>query len=262
MNLEQIKQGILAKFDRCRLVFWQDEEIEFQEQLPVIATEFESSSVELIKLDEYSHFEVKQRVELKEPNTQFLLYSNKSLNEPTRDWLYDIRLYAEHFYADSSSMILNELGMRMEFRQDISLYKKFFGNQQRYSKLKKLLPEGADKQALELAMVAVVAKVESVSFTTILHQLISLFVESPNKCDEAITELEKFELTNIFWRHAVEEFGYIALGNWVSDEDTEQPVASVKDLITKLLVTDCYHGLQASGVSISKTDFASSLSAY
>ncbi|GHE78376.1 BREX-1 system phosphatase PglZ type A [Thalassotalea profundi] len=262
MNLEQIKQGILAKFDKCRLVFWQDEDVEFQEQLPEIETELKSTGVELIRLDEYSHFEIKQCVELKEPDTKFLLYSNKTLNEPTRDWLYDMRLYAEHFYADSSSMILNELGMRMEFRQDISRYKKFFGNQQRYSKLKKLLPEGADKQALELAMVAVVAKVESVSFTTILHQLISLFVESPNKCDEAIAELEKYDLTKIFWRHAVEEFGYIALGNWINDEDADMPVANVKDLITKLLVTDCYHGLQASGVSISKTDFATSLSAH
>ena len=150
MNLEQIKQGILSKFDKCRLVLWQDEDIEFQEQLPEIKSELATSNIEVIELDDQSHFEIKQRIELVEPESYFLLYSNKTVNEPTRDWLYDIRLYAQQFYADSSSMILNELGMRMEFRQDISRYKKFFGNRQRYSKLKKLLPEGADKQTLEL----------------------------------------------------------------------------------------------------------------
>jgi hypothetical protein len=191
MNLEQIKQGILSKFDKCRLVLWQDEDIEFQEQLPEIKSELATSNIEVIELDDQSHFEVKQRLELVEPESYFLLYSNKTVNEPTRDWLYDIRLYAQQFYADSSSMILNELGMRMEFRQDISRYKKFFGNRQRYSKLKKLLPEGADKQTLELAMIAALAKVESVSFNSILHQFIALYSESPNKADELMDEISK-----------------------------------------------------------------------
>ncbi len=86
-------------------------------------------------------------LELLEPKQRFLLYSNKPVNEPTRDWLYDILLYAQEFYTDSSSMILNELGMRMEFRQLVSRYKKFFGNKQRYAKLRKLLPNNADKNS-------------------------------------------------------------------------------------------------------------------
>ena len=258
MNLEQIKQGILAKFDKCRLVFWQDEDVEFKEQLPSINDELNSNDVELIELDACSHFEIKQRIELKETSSKFLLYSNKPQNEPARDWLYDIRLYAEQFYADSSSMILNELGMRMEFRQDISRYKKFFGNRQRYSKLKKLLPEGADKQTLELAMIAALAKVESVSFNSILHQFIALYSESLNKADELMDEISKYDLSIVFWQHAIKEFGYIELGLWL-DEETEP---SISGLITKLLITDCYHGLQTSGVVLSDTQFALSLSAH
>ena len=263
MNLEQIKKGILAKFEKCRLVFWQDEDIEFQEQLSSIKDELNGSDVELIELDEYSHFEVKQRIELKEANSKFLLYSNKPQNEPARDWLYDIRLYAEQFYADSSSMILNELGMRMEFRQDIGRYKKFFGNQQRYSKLKKLIPENADKKALELAMIAVLMKVETVSFTLVLHQLItqySIAVETNDSSaiDESINEIEKYDLSNVLWELAIEEFGYISPGVWLKDE----VAPSIKDLVTKLLVTDCSHGLQASGGLIAKTEFANSLAAH
>ena len=80
MNLEQVKQGILAKFDKCRLVFWQDEDVEFKEQLPAINDELNSSNVELIELDACSHFEIKQRIELKETSSKFLLYSNKPQN--------------------------------------------------------------------------------------------------------------------------------------------------------------------------------------
>ncbi|ALS33268.1 hypothetical protein PTRA_a2151 [Pseudoalteromonas translucida KMM 520] len=262
MNLEQIKQGILAKFDKCRLVFWQDEDVEFKEQLPAINDELNSSNVELIELDACSHFEIKQRIELKETSSKFLLYSNKPQNEPARDWLYDIRLYAEQFYADSSSMILNELGMRMEFRQDISRYKKFFGNQQRYNKLKRLLPEGADKQTLELSMIAVIAKVETVSFTAAFYQLIKLYAEQPEKADELLSDLNKFELGKVFWLLAVEEFGYVANCLWIDNKGASAQLVLLKDLLTKLLVTDCYQALQSSGVTVQATNFASSLSAH
>jgi uncharacterized protein (TIGR02687 family) len=263
MNLEQIKQGILAKFEKCRLVFWQDEDIEFQEQLPKIKSALESSGVEVIELDDNSHFAIKQRIEMVATNEQFLLYSNKPVNEPTRDWLYDTRLYSQQFYADSSSMILNELGMRMEFRQDIGRYKKFFGNQQRYNKLKRLLPDNADKKALELTMIAVLIKVETVSFTAVLHQLIDQYSDGVEDHDEStvdasIEELEKFDLTKVFWQLAIEELGYIGSGLWLEDE----ALPSIKDLIVKLLVTDCYHGLQSSGVAIAKSQYANSLSSH
>ena len=260
MNLEQIKKGILAKFEKCRLVFWQDEDIEFQEQLPEIKNALDNADVEVIELDENSHFAIKQRIEMLAPNEKFLLYSNKPVNEPARDWLYDTRLYSQQFYADSSSMILNELGMRMEFRQDIGRYKKFFGNQQRYNKLKRLLPDNADKKALELTMIAVLIKVETVSFTAVLHQLIDQYSDGVEDHDEStvdasIEELEKFDLTKVFWQLAIEELGYIGSGLWLEDE----ALPSIKDLIVKLLVTDCYHGLQSSGVAIAKSLYANSL---
>jgi uncharacterized protein (TIGR02687 family) len=71
-------------------------------------------------------------------------------------------------------------------------------------------------------------------------------------------DLQKFGLIQVFWQLAVEEFGYIAPGVWLDDESHP----SIKDLVTKLLVTDCYHSLQASGVAIVKTQFASNLSAH
>ncbi|MDG1751651.1 MAG: BREX-1 system phosphatase PglZ type A, partial [Thalassotalea sp.] len=271
MNLEQLKQGILAKFEKCRLVFWQDEDIEFQEQFSDISAELSSASITTILLDDESHFEIKQRIELLEPEQKFLLYSNKPVNEPTRDWLFDIRLYAQQFYADSSSMILNELGMRMEFRQLVSRYKKFFGNKQRYVKLRKLLPNNADKNALELAMVATLAKVETMSFTAVLNELISKYSNSTEQADEILEEIAKFGLDNSFWQQVLEEFGYLSANYWLTDKvtsdeseggSTPSTIPSIKDLITKLLVTDCYHGLHSSGAKVGDSNFAQSLSAH
>jgi uncharacterized protein (TIGR02687 family) len=258
MNVEQLKQGILAKFEKCRIVFWQDENSEFSEQVSELENELATADIKLIALDSESHLEVKHRIELVQPKAKFLLYGTQVVSEPTRDWLFDIRLYSQQFYADSSSMILNELDMRMEFRQLVGRYKKFFGNKQRYAKLRKLIASNADKEALELAMIATIVKVDTVSFHAVMHQLINQYNSSPESIDEIFEEFEKFDLSAAFWRFALKEFGYLALGQWT--DKAAKP--SLKDLIFKLLITDCQHGLASSGVDVAKSKFIQALSAH
>ena len=267
MNLADFIKGIEAKFKDCRIVFWQDEDGEFIEQLSEVRSAMLEQGTELIELDMSSQLEVKQRIELKQPNANFLLYSNEPVNAPTRDWLYDIRQYASHFYADSSAMILNELGMRMEFRQEISRYKRFFGNKQRYNKLKKLLPENADKALLELAMIAVLLKVESVSFNAVIHQLFDAYAHKSENANQLLDELEKYDLAKPFWSFVVAEFGYIEPALWQSDDisNNDADVAkqpSLHELLIKLLVTDCFQALQTGGVDAANSQFGQSMSAH
>lgn len=267
MNLDQIVKGIAAKFTDCRIVFWQDEDQEFTEQLADVRTSIQEQSIELIELDTASQLEVKQRIELTQPNNKFLLYSNTPGNAPKRDWLYDIRQYGSHFYADSSAIILNELGMRMEFRQDISRYKRFFGSKQRYNKLQKLLPEQADKALLELAMIAVLLKVETVSFSAVIHQLFDAYAEKPEDASQLLEELDKYDLAKPLWGFVIEEFGYIEPAIWqsskASNEDEEQiKQPTLHDLLIKLLVTDCFQALQSAGVDAANSKFGQSLSAH
>jgi hypothetical protein len=76
MNLEQIKQGILAKFEKCRIVFWQDEDVDFQEQIGELSDSLLDDGIEVMELDNSSQFEIKHRVELVDTTKSFLLYSN------------------------------------------------------------------------------------------------------------------------------------------------------------------------------------------
>lgn len=260
MNFKDIIKGIILKFARSRIVFWQDDEREFIEQVSEAPTLLAEYGIEFIQLDDRSQLEVKQLIELVQPQQKFLLYSNTAVNEPKRDWLYDIRQYAEHFYADSSAMILNELGMRMEFRQDIHRYKRFFGNQQRYQKLQKLLPEQADKDLLEKAMIAVLLKVESVSFGAVVHAIFDAFSNSAQDADKQLQELEKYDLAKPFWGLVAEEFGYIESAYWddkKKDEPAKQP--SLHELLIKLYVTDCYQAIQTAGVDVANSKFGQSL---
>lgn len=256
MNIEQISQGILVKFEQCRLVLWQDTDKEFTQRLSdLLINDSSDTSIEVIRLDEVSHFQVKERIELLEPDTKFLLYSTVEPNLPERDWLYDIRLYAESFYADLSSMILNKLGMRMEFRPVITQHRAFFTAQTRTTLLKKLLPNNANKEELQLAMIAASLKIESPTFIAILQHLIIALakaIQEPNHSsntsldDNLFVELRKYNLEQAFWGFAKNELGYVLE---VDKEKEQQTQPQLQDLVTKMLFTECYQALQNSGVA-------------
>lgn len=242
MNINQISQGILAKFEKCRLVFWQDSDGEFKDELHTLQIETTYGVAKIINTDELSHLEVKYRIELLEPKTAFLLYSLKKPNEPARDWLYDIRLYAEEFHADTSSMILNDLGMKMEFRSLISAYKRFFTSKQRLASLKKILPKSANKEELELAMISVALKVEHSTINNILLNLFTKLADD-TESESLLIELEKFNLTNAFWGYVHEEHGYIVEKN----DNSEERKPTIQDLLVKFLFTECCQSLINSG---------------
>lgn len=237
MNIEQLEKGLLAKFAQSRIVFWQDSDSEFLEQL----SELSLTDVQVINLDEQSSFAVKYQIE-QQSTQQFLLYSAKAEPIATRDWLFDIRLYSQSFYADSSAMLLNELGMRMEFRQLIGQYKKFFSSKQRFAKLKKLLPANASNTELELSMLAVLLKVETPGFVPILQQVMLLIAEDLDNFSQAeaiADELHKFDLTTAFAALLEKELGYVT--------EPEQGL-NLKSLLFKLMATDFYHALVSAGV--------------
>lgn len=263
MNIEQISQGLLSKFEQCRLVFWQDTDNEFTNQLNQLSIVNENAEpIEVIMLDEMSHFQVKQHIELLEPEKSFLLYSCVEPNVPERDWLYDVRLYSERFYADSSSMTLNELGMNLEFRPVISKHRAFFTNKGRLNRLKKLLPNKANKEELQLALIAACLKVESPTFVAILQHLIVQYSAAVDRCggfsesidsESLFDELEKYNLESAFWLFAKNSVGY-CLETPDSEQSNKDAVIlssqqKLQDLIVKLLFTECFQSLQNSGVS-------------
>ncbi|WP_104040822.1 BREX-1 system phosphatase PglZ type A [Vibrio hyugaensis] len=243
MNIDQITSGLLAKFEKSRLVFWQDTDNEFNDHIGSLSLDSSYKNTEIIHLDTLSHLEVKYRVELLEPETAFLLYSNKAPNEPTRDWLYDIRLYAQEFYADNSSMILNDIGMNMEFRPVIAKFKRFFKSQQRVTRLKKLLPKSATERELELALIAASLKLETPTFANILQVLLAQLAND-FESSSLLAELDKYNLTPSFWTIVYEEFGYI-----VETNNDEKHHPSLQNLATKLLFTECFQALVNSGCS-------------
>jgi uncharacterized protein (TIGR02687 family) len=238
MNVTQLQQGIEAKFaigsaKECRLLFWYDPEQSFKEALATIAV----PGVTVLNMSELSIFETKKRIELDEPEGRFLLYFPYAEPEPDKDWFLDIRLYSEQFYADASSLLLNELGIpKMSLRAHIRNRQAFFTNKQRTTALKRFITENEDERSLDRKMLAVVVKADSASLPDILLSLLKDYavgLESESNelpLTEAVT---KFDLADALWISLAEEFGY----------DVKEP--GLPDFALKLFCTELWSQIDA-----------------
>ena len=193
MQISELAQGVAAKLEQSRIVFWYDPEQSFTEELEhlanalSIAKEVGDSAADItarvlpndltiLNMGNESVLAVKKRIEVDEREAKFLIYFPSAEPEPDRDWLLDVRLYSEQFFADHSSMLLNELGIpKMALRTHIRKRQSFFANKQRIAGLKKWVTENEDELSLDRKMMAVVVKADSASLSDILLGLLREF---------------------------------------------------------------------------------------
>lgn len=232
MNTEQLIRGLEAKFEQSRLVFWYDPEENFRETL----TNITINDVTVLDVAEESVLQTKKRIELDESEQRFLLYFPYAEPEPERDWLLDIRLYSEQFFADHSSMLLNELGIpKMSLRGHVRKRQAFFANKQRMSGLKKWVTENEDELSLDRKMIAVLVKADSAALSDILLSLLSDYAESiDTDADESslFNQLEKFGLDASLWVFLSDEFSY----------QVSEP--SLPDFVLKLFCTELWSQIE------------------
>jgi uncharacterized protein (TIGR02687 family) len=239
MDIAQLQQGIVAKFGSgtdqgARLLFWYDPEQSFKD----IIAELDLPDITVLDMAGLSIFETKKRIELDEPQTRFLLYFPYAEPAPDNDWFLDVRLYSEQFFADTSSMLLTELGInQMALRSHIRKRQAFFTNKQRVVALKRLVTENEDEASLDRKMLAVVVKADSAALTdSVLSLLKDYDLSLADEAGEpALMEgLAKFELTEALWQGLAETFSY----------DAKEP--SLADFVLKLFCTELWSQIEGS----------------
>ncbi|MEC5211133.1 uncharacterized protein (TIGR02687 family) [Psychrobacter sp. PL15] len=250
MQINELIEGIKSKLEQSRIVFWHDPEHSFQEDIDQITASLSGSdsdklkdtnilpdSITVLNMADESVLAVKKRIEIDEPQQSFLLYFSEAEPTPESDWLLDIRLYSEPFFADRSSMLLNELSIpKMSLREHIRQRNAFFGSKKRTASLKKWVSENEDELSLDRKMMAVVVNADSAELDSII---LSLLNEYANNIDSDIGEtplwdsLVKFGLDSSFWSYLETAFGYI----------TQEP--SLTDFTLKLFCTDFWRHIES-----------------
>ncbi len=231
MDSAQIKSNLDRLFaNGARIVFWRDEDGEFEEMLPAL----DLDGVELRNLAQTPALALKTEIELEKPEGCYLLYEKGALPEAETDWLLDIRLYAEPFAADRSTMILRELGlMEQSLRDHIAARGKFFASKERLARAARFIEAGDGEEAIDRALMTTILRAEQTDIFSIVRNLLhTLDANDLEATPAAWKDFEKYDLTESFWLQICDVFGL------------EDDAPGLKALAMRLLVTDFARGIE------------------
>ncbi|WP_319575785.1 BREX-1 system phosphatase PglZ type A [uncultured Desulfobacter sp.] len=230
MDIRQINQTLTSIFkeEKKRIVFWYDEEKEFEESLPLIQV----GDVTVLRLDQIGALDLKIKIETLDNKGNYLLYAPYYEPAPEKDWLVDIRLYSYTFHADKASILMNELGLENQsLRPFIKARKAFFRNQDRLDRLKKWVEPNDREDDIDLKMLTVLTRAAQPDPFAILMKLMESLCKSgsfiPDGESKPWKDIEALELESSFWKFMARTFGYV-----------NESSPALSDLLIKVFVTD------------------------
>ena len=107
MDAEKVIQDLnrrfaapLPEFYQRRIIFWYDEDKEFEDKLDQVVLE----NAKVIALTGNNAFSVKKLLSVDDLTTNYLIYSPLAYTRPDDNWLLDVELYSEEFRADLISL--------------------------------------------------------------------------------------------------------------------------------------------------------------
>ena len=232
MSHNRITESLNALFEVHNVIFWHDIENEFSAEIETLTPE----NVELVRLDNLAALQIKMDVE-KFPVRQRLIYSNQPEPNQTKDWLLDIRLRSKAFKADSTSILLDDLGLTSQqvLRDYLKSRAKFCRSKERVERLKRFIVSTDNAENLDCKMLAVLTRADQPELFTILLRLFANMVNdnevelNPPKLWQDIVSND---LENAFWQLTQTQFGY------------NEAEPNLRDLLFRILVTDFVHNLR------------------
>lgn len=195
----------LPEFYKRRIMFWQDEDREFETMLD----ELEIPDVKIIKLTGTNNFAVKKLLLHDDLTSNFLIYNPFSYTQQQDNWLRDIELFSEEYRADFISMQMSELNIAATpaMRKTVKAYSKFLENKDRIAKLKKIGREYQTPLQLHIDIMAVLAGLNGGSAQDVFIAVLAAGLDEDNNA--ALNNIKKFGNIDAFWQLARKYTGYI-----------------------------------------------------
>lgn len=224
MDFKQITQKLNDQFksETRRLVFWYDEAGEFAEDID----EIELENAKLYKLTVDNQFYTKYFLEREDQTTNYLIYAPFAKPSVRDNHLADTIKYSREFFGDRASLICVDLGIKEEYKPVIQKYIKFFAARDRSEKFYQFEIANFNKTIIETALMSVICKCKAPSFDEVVRRVL---MEANFLENKYMVEIEKFGLTDAFWRQCEEHFGY------------HEATPSIKKLAITFFVTYTVH---------------------
>lgn len=203
LNLKQITDKLNSEFasDVRKLVFWYDDNAEFQEDIDSIELE----NAKVLHLEPDNQFYIKYFLEREDTTTNYLVYAPFVKPSIRDNHLADTIRYSKEFFADRASLLTLDLGIDERYKPVIQHYIKFFANKDRTQKFYDLEMENFNRSTIEVALMSVLCKDKTASFEEVLR---SILTDDGLQENKYLTEFEKYDLLSAFWQQADVAFGY------------------------------------------------------
>jgi uncharacterized protein (TIGR02687 family) len=240
MSLQRITDSLAVLFTSHPIVFWHDSEGEFSSTVDNLAL----ANVNYVRLQETPALQIKMAIE-HQPDQCWLLYSTQPEPDPNKDWLLDIRLRSKSFKADSTSILLDDLGLVSQtLRGHLKDRAKFLRAKERIERLKRLVVASDNAGDLDRKMLAVLTRADQPELFSILQRLFATLVVDGevnlNAQPKIWQDIIANDLEDALWLLAKTHLGY----------DETEP--SLRDLLFRILVTDFSRSLMGEPVEALK----------
>lgn len=229
MDLDTIIQDLnnrfaepLPEFYKRRIIFWHEEDREFEDSLDEISLD----NAKLLVLNGSNNFMAKKLLNVDDRTNNYLVYNPISYESQEDNWLLNIELYSEQFRADLISIWINEMDLppNPTFRKLVKFYKKFFGAQNRRKAFKKLSDGITTASQMHLAVMATICGANDIKPNSIIKNVIIAGMDMES--NQIYKNLVNYGADEAFWEMVKQGSGYF------EGEDS-----TIEKLVTHILLT-------------------------
>lgn len=196
----------LPEFYKRRIIFWCDEEREFEDKLDEVVLH----DAKLIALTGTNYFAVKKLLGVGDTTGNYVVYCPLSYEKPEDDWLLDIRLYSEEYRADLISNWMDEMGLPQTaaLRKQVKEYRKFFKAVVRREKIAKQKSIPSVPRQLDMAVLGALAGIIDVTPYAIIKKVLCAGLDA--ETNSLYCDFTDYGIDKAFWNMIQKGTGYVA----------------------------------------------------
>ena len=195
----------LPEFYQRRIIFWYDEDKEFEDKLDEVVLE----NAKVIALTGNNAFSVKKLLSVDDLTTNYLVYSPCVYNRPDDNWLLDVELYSEEFRADLISIWMDEMGLisNPAMRKQVKNYRAYFNAKDRRLKVSTQNKVPETPAQLHMAVMAAICGLKDAQPNMILR---SVFQEGLDLNNNTVyQDFVKYHADAAFWAMVRQGCGFV-----------------------------------------------------
>ena len=240
-ELNQRFAAPLSEFFKRRIVFWYDEDGEFQDRLDEITL----NNAKLLVLTGTNNFSVKKLLTVDDTTNNYLVYRPFGYERLEDNWLLDIEMYSEEFRADLISIWMDELGLPSThaIREHVKEYRKYLNAKAHRDKITKQSKIPMTPKQLDLAVMGALCGLKDVAPAAIIREVLKAGLDI--NTNDLYREFVNYGADKVFWNMVKQGIGY----------DSEQPDIAV--MATCILLTAATRTMQSEYL-VGLDDFISS----